>query len=152
VPPAVYEKSDFEFMTPSEITDSYPRMSTLNVPFSGFWADEDLNLSASLGNELQQEAFEQLNGLKGIMDKCRDLGLKKDWQYLQTCDHFYYMGTNYFAESDTYSGINPYKSPYDAFINYMNVLNDFAIRLNLASSPMQFSGYRDQNEKLISII
>ncbi len=64
------------------------------------------------------------------MDKCNDVELNKDWNYLQVSDHFYYMSTKYFSDGEVHNYFNPFDSPYEAFINYMNVLSDFKIRLN----------------------
>jgi alpha-amylase len=64
------------------------------------------------------------------MAKCTDNELLKDWNYLQVSDHFYYMSTKYFSDGEVHSYFNPFDSPYEAFINYMNVLSDFKIRLN----------------------
>ena len=132
LPSTVLKKSDFEFMTPSEIIKHHQPISALQVPNPISWADEERNLTAWLGNELQQEAFEQLYRLSGMVDQCTDPAILKDWQYLQTSDHFYYMSTKYFSDSDIHAYLNPYDSPYEAFMNYMNVLNDFSIRLNRA--------------------
>ncbi|HAH23461.1 MAG TPA: alpha-amylase, partial [Prolixibacteraceae bacterium] len=150
LPSAVFEKSDIGFMTPSEIVAHYPAISTINVPFSNSWADNDWNVSSCLGNELQQEAFEQLYCLNRLVDHCRDPGLIKDWQYLQTSDHFYYMNTNHFSSANGPIDFNPYNSPYDAFINYMNVLNDFVIRLNMATGNGKLDGNKERNEELLS--
>ena len=65
-----------------------------------------------------------------MIDQCTDPVLLKDWQYLQTSDHFYYMSTKCFSDGDVHAYFNPYDSPYEAFMNYMNVLNDFSLRLN----------------------
>jgi len=43
---------------------------------------------------------------------------------LQTSDHLYYMSTKYWNDG-VRQVFSPYKSPYDAYINYMNVLSDF---------------------------
>lgn len=150
LPSTVFAKSDFGFMTPSEIVDHYQAISTINVPFSNSWADNDWNLSACLGNELQQEAFEQLYCLNKMVDHCRDPGLIKDWQYLQARDHFYYMNTNHFSSANVPFELNPYDSPYDAFINYMNVLNDYVIRLNRALGSGRLDENLERNEELIS--
>jgi alpha-amylase len=40
------------------------------------------------------------------------------------------MSTKYFSDGEVHSYFNPFDSPYEAFINYMNVLSDFKIRLN----------------------
>jgi alpha-amylase len=39
------------------------------------------------------------------------------------------MCTKYFADGDVHKYFNPYNSPYEAFVNYMNVLADFELRL-----------------------
>ena len=52
------------------------------------------------------------------------------WQFMQISDHFYYMATKWFSDGDVHSYFNPYDSPYDAFINYMNVLSDFKMEVD----------------------
>jgi alpha-amylase len=64
------------------------------------------------------------------MRECTDKRLFKDWTYLQTNDHFYYMSTKFFSDGEVHKSFNPYGNPYEAFINYMNVVSDFSFRLN----------------------
>jgi alpha-amylase len=40
------------------------------------------------------------------------------------------MATKFFSDGAVHAYFNPYETPYDAFMNYMNVLSDFEIRLN----------------------
>ena len=61
-----------------------------------------------------------------------DPEIQQDFAYLQVSDHFYYMSTKFFSDGEVHSYFNPYDTPYDAFINYMNVLSDFEIRVNAA--------------------
>jgi alpha-amylase len=105
-------------------------ISAVSVPYPISWADEERDLTAWLGNGMQKEAFEKLYNLSRQMAKCTDKELIKDWNYLQASDHFYYMSTKYFSDGEVHSYFNPFDSPYEAFINYMNVLSDFKIRLN----------------------
>ena len=51
-----------------------------------------------------------------------------DWRKLTTGDHFYYMCTKYFADGDVHKYFNPYDSPYDSYINFMNVLDNVRSR------------------------
>src|SRR5205823_1718428 len=74
--------------------------------------------------------FDSLYALENKIKACNDAQIQKDWRYLQTSDHFYYMCTKYFSDGDVHKYFNPYNSPYDAFINYMNVLTDFTLRVN----------------------
>lgn len=130
LPSAIFKKTDFEFSTPSEVVRNHETISTLRVPHPITWLDEQRDYDSWLGNELQQEAFETLVELSEKIDLCSDTDLLKDWQYLQSSDHFYFMTTKYQALSEENEKFNPYGSPYEAFMNYMNVLNDFSVRLN----------------------
>ena len=58
-----------------------------------------------------------------------DKKLIEDWKKLQTSDHMYYMCTKWFEDGDVHKYFNPYETPYDAFINFMNILNDLIIRI-----------------------
>ncbi len=135
LPTTVFKNSDFTFGTPSEITKKLQPISSVHVPHPISWADEERDLTAWLGNELQEDAFNKLYDLSSRIRNTDDMYLIQDWEYLQSSDHFYYMCTKFFSDGDVHSYFNPYESPYDAYINYMNVLSDFTIRLN-ASTPI----------------
>ncbi|MBS0011521.1 MAG: polysaccharide deacetylase family protein [Bacteroidales bacterium] len=130
LPGTIIKKTDFIFMTPAEIAEEFQPVSALKVPNPISWADEERDLTAWLGNDLQDAAFNKLYGLTGRVNNCDDDSIHKDWEYLQVSDHFYYMCTKFFSDGAVHQYFNPYESPYDAFMNYMNVLSDFEIRLN----------------------
>ena len=130
LPSAVFRKTDFEFMTPSEVVANYQSISTLNVTYPISMADQGMDITPWLGNELQKEAFEKLYDLSDLILQCSNADLLKDWQYLQTSDHFHYMSTKSLPEGEVHTCCNPFDGPYEAFVNFMNVLNDFSIRLN----------------------
>ncbi|MFC0876428.1 glycoside hydrolase family 57 protein [Saccharicrinis sp. FJH2] len=134
--PEVAIKNKFKFATPSEVAKSFNPISAIHVPYPISWADEERDLTAWLGNELQDEAFNKLYKLKHLVDKVDDFVLKKNWQYLQCSDHFYYMCTKFFSDGEVHAYFNPYDSPYDAFMNYMNVLSDFELQLKEATKGM----------------
>jgi alpha-amylase len=129
LPGTILKKTPFRFMTPTEIADSLQPVSAINIPSAISWADEERDLTAWLGNELQVAALDKLYSLTAKVNKCEDVMLKKDWEYLQSSDHFYYMATKFFSDGAVHAYFNPYDTPYDAFMNYMNVLSDFEIRL-----------------------
>ena len=132
LPEMVFRDSPFSFSTPSEVADQLQVIAAANVPHPISWADEERDLTAWLGNEMQQEAFNKLYSLSDKVYATDDKELKQDFTYLQVSDHFYYMSTKFFSDGEVHSYFNPYNSPYDAFINYMNVLSDFEIRVNAA--------------------
>lgn len=129
LPNAVYKHSDFTFSTPSDIIKTIAPVGAIHVPHPISWADEERDLTAWLGNELQDEAFENLYKLYDRVKEIDDPQIWKDWMYLQTSDHFYYMCTKWFSDGDVHKYFNPYESPYEAFVNFMNILSDFIIRL-----------------------
>jgi len=130
LPGAILKTGQLQFSTPSEVVKNLQPVSAVYVMYPISWADEERDLSAWLGNELQKEAFDKLYQLKDRMNLCHDTTLLKDWDYLQTIDHFYYMCTKFFSDGEVHKYFNPYSTPYEAFINYMNILSDFKIRLN----------------------
>ena len=129
MPGAILKKTPFKFMTPTEIADTLQPISAISIPSPISWADEERDITAWLGNEMQVAALDKLYSLAGKVNKCEDELIKKDWEYLQSSDHFYYMATKFFSDGAVHAYFNPYETPYDAFMNYMNVLSDFEIRL-----------------------
>jgi alpha-amylase len=130
LPEKIIEDGEFTFNTPFELGKKLKPIADLHVPYPISWADEERDLSAWLGNEMQDEAFDKLYSLTDAMKNCNDPQLNLDWLKLQASDHFYYMCTKWFSDGDVHDYFNPYPSPYEAFINYMNVLSDFMIRLD----------------------
>ena len=129
MPGAILKKTPFRFMTPTEVAETLQPVSAISIPSPISWADEERDITAWLGNELQVAALDKLYSLAGKVNKCEDELIKKDWEYLQSSDHFYYMATKFFSDGAVHAYFNPYETPYDAFLNYMNVLSDFEIRL-----------------------
>ncbi|MDP4266612.1 MAG: FliG C-terminal domain-containing protein [Bacteroidota bacterium] len=130
LPNRVFSHSNYKFCTPSEAANTLQPVAPVHVNYPISWADEERDLTAWLGNELQDEAFSELYSLREKVYKCNDEDLNRDWRYLQTSDHFYYMCTKWFSDGDVHKYFNPYNSPYEAFINFMNIISDFQIRID----------------------
>lgn len=118
-------RSDLESATVSETAMECQSVSLLHVPHAISWADEERDLTAWTGNELQDEAIAKLYELQEEVEKRNSQDLNHVWSALQASDHFYYMCTKWFADGDVHKYFNPYDSPYEAFMNYMNVISDF---------------------------
>jgi alpha-amylase len=129
LPKQILSKTNFNFKTPSELAYELQPVSAVSVPTPISWADEERDLTAWLGNEMQDEAYDLLYSLHDRVKRCQDPDIQKDWLYLQTSDHFYYMCTKWFSDGAVHKYFNPYTTPYEAFINYMNVLSDFIGRV-----------------------
>lgn len=118
------------FMTASEVIDTFEPVGSIDVPQTITWADTERDLSAWLGNPMQQQAIGALYGLQDFVIKSGDLQLIEDWRKLQTSDHFYYMCTKWFNDGDIHAYFSPYDTPYEAFTNFMNAWHDLKYRLS----------------------
>lgn len=137
LPAKVLSMSDFTFNTPSEVSDHLQPVAPIHVPYPISWADEERDLTAWLGNELQDEAFDKLYQLEHMVKAVDNNIITRDWEYLQTSDHFYYMCTKWFSDGDVHKYFNPYGSPYEAFVNFMNIFSDFEIRVKDLYAELQ---------------
>ncbi|MCR5547861.1 MAG: glycoside hydrolase family 57 protein [Bacteroidales bacterium] len=135
--PAIALGSGFEFQTPSEVAATHDSVGDISIPQPVSWADEERDVTAWLGNELQQESFNKLYSLQEKLSILDDATLWADYGRLQASDHLYYMCTKFFSDGEIHQRFNPYNTPYEAFINYMNVLSDFIIRVNNAIAEKQ---------------
>lgn len=134
LPEEILARNNVEFCTPSEVCKKHTPVAPLNVPFAISWADEERDTSAWLGNELQNEAFNKLYSIEKDVKKTGNHELIGDFRKLQESDHFYYMCTKFFSDGAVHKYFNPYSTPYEAFINYMNILSDFILRVESAKS------------------
>ena len=137
LPKQVLATRKLEFATVSEASKKYQPVAVLHCPHEMSWADEERDVTAWLGNELQNEAFAKLYALKEKIKSLKDKDFDYVWNFLQTSDHFYYMATKWLSDGDVHSYFNPYGSSYEAFINYMNVLSDFEIEVDKACNARQ---------------
>ena len=130
LPGALLATGELEFATVSEASKKLQPVAVLHCPYAMSWADEERDVTAWLGNDLQNEAFRKLYALAPVVKKVKNKDFEFVWHFMQNSDHFYYMATKWFSDGDVHSYFNPYGSAYEAFINYMNVLSDFEIELN----------------------
>ncbi|XAL99380.1 glycoside hydrolase family 57 protein [Phycisphaeraceae bacterium D3-23] len=117
------------FVTPGEAADLFVPKDTYAAPDVTSWADTERDLSAWNGNTMQSSAIKALYDLEQPVLNTRDAELLADWQSLGTSDHFYYMSTKHQDDGAVHAYFNPYDSPYDAYLNYMNVLENLKQRV-----------------------
>lgn len=120
---------DSSFVTPTEALTHYPAVGEVDAPHYVSWADIERDLSAWLSNPIQHDALRALYDMEHEVKRSNDADLIRDWRRLSTSDHFYYMCTKWFQDGDVHAYFNPYESPYEAYIAYMNVLNDVRTRI-----------------------
>lgn len=119
LPEAIFNNTDFEFAKPIEMLDKLQTMSMFDAPIPLSCMDEERDLSAWMGNVLQDDALQTLYSFANKVKRCKDEDVIRDWNALQDANHFYSLCTKY-------SNV----SPYDYYINYMNILTDFNERVS----------------------
>ena len=124
LPTQLFQNPDWRFVTPSQALACVKPVAEMSFARTVSWADTERDISAWLGNDLQRDAFRQLYELGPEIRQRNNPAAIELWRRLQTSDHFYYMCTKWYADGDVHAYFSPYESPYEAFINFMNVLAD----------------------------
>lgn len=140
LPEKILQHTDWNFKTPSQVIDTYKPVAALSYPRTTSWADIDRDLTAWQGNQMQKSALQQIYSLAQSVYQTNCIETIGNWRKLLTSDHYYYMCTKWFGDGDVHAYFSPYESPYDAFINFMNVLKDFSYRLENNSNQSQLLG------------
>ena len=122
--------TDNTFYTASEAIDTHESAGEISMPNTVTWADNERDLTAWLGNDMQKEALKHLYALEDDVMRTNDMQLINDWRMLQTSDHVYYMCTKWFTDGDVHAYFSPYDSPYDAFLYFINAVRDIRWRLH----------------------
>jgi len=116
--PAEFKKREIGMLTVNEAAESFGKREMIAVPDPISWADTNRDVSPWLGNDMQREAFSE-------MQKLAENSNKQLWRHLQTSDIIYYMSTGFSPDQIVHDYFNPYKSSYYAFLSYMSILEDF---------------------------
>ncbi|MFH1013470.1 MAG: glycoside hydrolase family 57 protein [Thermoplasmatota archaeon] len=125
LPGEVLNRSHMDFVTVGEAINRYQPVGEIDVPWAISWADEDRDVSTWLGNDMQRACFKELQDLGRQIKNQDDPSFLDAWRKLQTSDHLYYISTKGFEDGAVHSYFSHYDNPYDGFINYMNILQDF---------------------------
>ena len=134
LPSEILKHPDNNFVTPSEAIDRYDSSGEISFPNYVSWADIERDLSAWRSNSMQWDALEKIHAMEEDVLATKDKKLIRDWRKLLSSDHFYYMCTKWFNDGDVHKYFSPYESPYEAFISFMNVLQDLKLRVENALS------------------
>jgi len=145
LPEMVLRHPDWGFCTPTEAVKQYDPIADLSFSRLTSWADMDRDLTAWRGNGMQYRALKEIYMLTSLIRRCEDAALTNAWRRLQTSDHYYYMCTKWFSDGDVHAYFSPFESPYDAFVSFMNAIDDLkqvAAAKLAASSPQDVPARR----------
>ena len=133
--PRIWQERGIRTLTPKQVVEAWDGKTDVydaHAPLS--WADLERDLSAWLGNHIQQTSHDQLFALEDAVKASGDEKLLADWRRLQTSDHLYYMCTKYWSDGDVHKYFSPYESPYEAYRRYSHALHDLKVRADLPPS------------------
>lgn len=133
----IIQNKSFTFSLPSDLAEQFGPVAEIGTDEPICWT-EHFHSSYYPGNELQVDSLNRLFKLKRQAGSLENTNLQIDWKYLQTSDHFHLMDENHPAYLDPGSNTGIYKSKYDAYINYMNILEDFSLRLKAEEARQKF--------------
>lgn len=117
------------FASFSQALNTHRIHDAVDMPNTVTWADNERDLTAWLGNAMQQEAADALYRLEESVLRSEDHQLIEDWRLLQASDHLYYLSTKWLDDGNVHAYFSPYDSPYDGFLNYMNAIRDIRYRI-----------------------
>ena len=125
LPHEVLRHENLDFVTVREVIEKFEVVGEVDVPWAISWADEDRDVSTWLGNDMQIACFNELKEIGERLKEQDNKDLLHAWRLLQTSDHLYYVSTKGYEDGNVHAYFSPYDAPYDGFINYMNILQDF---------------------------
>ncbi len=136
--PRMLEERGIVVRTPSQVISQWKtdREHVYDAHNYTSWADSERDLSAWLGNNIQNAALEAIYALEKPVKLSNDPDLVEHWRKLQTSDHFYYMSTKYWADGDVHKYFSPYDSPYEAFRRFSHALQDLRMRLGISETSV----------------
>ncbi len=135
--PRACQDRGITFKTPSQTIKDYEAQSHYKAVEFISWADEERDISAWLENDMQRNAFHEIQRIEARLfplqnnENAKVIEIWNDFRRLQTSDHLYYMSTKFWADGDVHTYFSPYDSPYDAYINFMNTLHHLEWRIEL---------------------
>lgn len=131
LPEAIWSQPGYTFATCSEIAKKYEPVAEIDAPEFISWDDNGRDLTAWLGNDMQKDAIHTIYAMTDRIHALGNADMTRDFERLQTADHFHNMSTQWFTLYMP-DRPNPFPSPYDAYIVYMNVVSDLEMRVKAA--------------------
>ena len=116
------------FISPSKTIKSYTPFVNKNNLFRNVIYRSRIT-NKWIWNKLQKEAFDKQLKINSVMKSAKNPAFKKEWDILQDMEYLYYMDNHFNKQEFSDNHYNPFPNTNLAFINYINVLNDFWDRL-----------------------
>lgn len=120
----------FELFLSKLINENVPIVNVSNYVNLSSQREVNLNYKKDINlgkNDLQKDMIEKINSLMFELKKNNEEELISDLRALTSVDYLSYTRTG----KNRMVKYNPYESPYDIYMYFMNILNDIEYRFNL---------------------
>lgn len=144
IPRTVFQYTDFQFLTPDEIFNKMDSVAAVYIPNETSWQAAERDTSFWLGNDLQRDFFNKLYALEEAVKYSSDKVLLNDWRRLQDADYLGDMNLRWLTEQNI---SNKKFSPYNAYINLVNIYNDLEMRIQQLKFSRMVVRKKMRNEK-----
>ena len=118
----IVKSKQFEFVFPQEVIQTYTFTPQIYHPDTSSWADSSQDLSAWLGNPMQNSAISAAYALSSDILASNNIKLIEWYNRLLTSDNFYWMFSSLGPDGDVHEYFRAYKTPYIAYSEYINAI------------------------------
>jgi alpha-amylase len=132
LPEQVLSNPKFRFRTPAQVAAERAAIADLDIPDPVSWADAERNLTAWLGNPMQEAAHQKLYALRESVHQAAAARpeLLAAWRDLTTSDHVYYVATKHHSDAEVHDYFSPYDTPHAAFVTVMTAVDHLEREVN----------------------
>jgi alpha-amylase len=121
---ALLKKTGGSFYSLSDLAD-ISNYFAVNHNFSNEMLSQFKLPNYWMKNNMQREAFKQFQVIFELIRQGEHPYLTEAWNFLQDINNFFYMSDSFFIDDFAQEHFNPFRSPHEAFTNYMNAASKF---------------------------
>jgi alpha-amylase len=144
LPEEVNKWHHLNWRTPSEVIKLHEPVGEVDVfeYNTVSWADIERDISAWVGNPLQNICYDSLKELEPLVKGIGDHDLIQLWRYLQLSDHLYYLSMKGGGPGDVHNYFSSMGSPVEAFAVYSRILSDLEARVRVELEKPELTAKR----------
>jgi alpha-amylase len=122
--PEILIESGAQWVTPTDAVSIYSAKEEYDCGEFTSWADSERDLSAWMGNSMQEEAVEALRELEEVVLESGDEELLDEWSHLQASDFLYWMSMKGGTDGEVRNYFSPYKTASEAHRVFMKAVGE----------------------------
>lgn len=117
-----------QYAYPSQMFEQYCP-SVFDADFFDQWLQHYRLPDFWLHTKMQRKVLAKQKAINALTLQLPDSQMCRQWDVVQDMDNLFFISKYFFKVSFAASHFSPYQSPYLAYINYMNILEDLHVNL-----------------------